>query len=135
MVSVFGESYKSSLIFCKKCNTHPYDYYKEEQFLKTREDAIYAHHMIKDVIMPKFLAFLFEGKMNKDGFYIDGYKTLPLIEPETIIKGIKYNLVGGICSPTKIHFKAFLYNYQKNLLKLQKCKNYYLMVWNLIEEL
>ena len=33
---------------------HPYEYYTEEQFLKTGEDAIYAYHMIKEVIMPKF---------------------------------------------------------------------------------
>jgi len=91
-----GELYKSRLIFCKKCNIHLYDYYTEEKFLKAGEDAIYAHHMIKDVIMPKFLAFLFEGNMNNDGDFIDGCKTVSLIEPKTIIKGIKYNLVGGI---------------------------------------
>jgi len=81
--------------------------------------------MIKDVIMPKFLTFLFEGNMNKDGAFIDGYKTVSLIEPKTIIKGIKYNLVGGICSPTKIHFTSFLYNYQLDFLQLTKSNSYY----------
>ena len=86
LVSVLGETYKTSLIFCKKCNKHPCGCYTEEQFLKAGNDAkIYAHHMIKDVIMPKYLAFLFEDKMNIDGCYIDGYKTVSLIEPETII--------------------------------------------------
>lgn len=71
-----GETYKISLIFCKKCNSHPYDYYREQHFLKTREDAKIACHMIKDVIMSKLLAFLFEGNMNNDGSYINGYKTI-----------------------------------------------------------
>ena len=64
--------------------------------------------MIKDIIMPKFLTFLFERNMDKEGYYIDWYKTVSLIEPETIIRGIKYNLEGGICSPTKVHFFCFL---------------------------
>ena len=29
-ISIFGETCKSRLIFCKKSNTHPYDYYTEE---------------------------------------------------------------------------------------------------------
>ena len=77
--------------------------------------------------MPKFLAFLFEGNINKDGDFIDGYKTISLIESETIIKGIKYNLVSGICSPTKIHFTAFIYNYQ--LLNFIIDKNPYLILY------
>ena len=93
--------------------------------MKTGEDAIYAHHMIKDVMMPKFLVFIFEGTMNNDECYISGYKTISLIEPETIIKGIKYILVGGICSPTKIHFTSFLYNYKINNLNLEEGNSYY----------
>ncbi len=61
MVSALGDTYKSHLIFFKKCNIYPYEYYTEEQFLKNGEDAIYAYHMIKDVMMPKFLVFIFEA--------------------------------------------------------------------------
>ena len=81
--------------------------------------------MIKDAIIPKFLAFLLEGKMNKDSCYIDGYKTAFLIEPETITKGIKYNLVSGICSQIKFHFTVFLYNSQLDFSQLEKFNSYY----------
>ena len=50
LVSIFAETYKSNLIFCKTCNTHPYEYYTKEQFIKTGEDAVYAHHMVKEII-------------------------------------------------------------------------------------
>ena len=46
-------------------------------------------------------------------------KLLSLIEPETIIMGIKYNLVSGICFPSKVHFTAFSYNYKVNYLQLE----------------
>jgi len=125
LVSILGELYKSCLIFCKKCNIYPYDYYTEEKFLKTGEEAIYAHHMKEDVIIPKFLAFLFEGNINKDGDFIEEYKIVSLIETETIIKGIKYSLVVGLCSPTKIHLTSFLKNYQLDYLQWTKFNSYY----------
>ena len=48
---------------------------------------------------------MFEG--NNQGF-ISGENTIPLILPVIIIKEKIYQLVGGICSPTVIHFMGFL---------------------------
>ena len=89
LVSIFAETYKSNLIFCKACNTHPYEYYTKEQFIKTGEDAVYAHHMVKDIILPKFLIFILEGNINKDGCYISGYKSSSILLPEILIRGFK----------------------------------------------
>ena len=63
--------------------------------------------------------------MNKDGYYISGYKTNYLIEVEPIIKGNKYKLVGVICSPTKIHFTSFLYKYELNKFDLKEGNSHY----------
>lgn len=42
LASIFGEPYKSNLIFCEKCKTQPIDYYIEEHFLKL-ERMQYIH--------------------------------------------------------------------------------------------
>ena len=66
LVSIFGETYKSNLIFCKSCNKHLFEYYTTEQFLKTSEDAVYVHHETKEISLPKFLVFILEGNINHD---------------------------------------------------------------------
>ena len=84
------------------------------------EEAIYCQYLIKDIILPKFIAFILE---ENNGRFMEGNIILPLIFPEIYIKNIKYILVGGICSPTVIHFTAFFYNYQYNYFGLKKGEN------------
>lgn len=104
------------------CNKKGESYYTQELYMETREEAIYSHYLIKDIILPKFIVFIFE---DNNGGFIDGKITLPLILPEISIKNIKYILVGGICSPSVIHFTGFLYNYQYDYFGLKKGENYY----------
>ena len=104
MVSAFNNNCKSYLKFCTTYNKKGESYYTKELYMKTGEEAIYCQYLIKDIILPKFIAFIFE---DINGGIIDGDITLPLIWPEIYIKNIKYILVGGICSPSVIHFIGF----------------------------
>ncbi len=78
--------------------------------------------MISDINPPKFICFIFESN---DEHIINGNLTIPLILPEILIKNSNYILVGGICSPSDIHFTSFLYNYQEDCFDLYKGENYY----------
>ena len=63
---------------------------------------------MKDVILPKFVVFLLEGNLEKDGAYIPGCKTTYLITSDINIKDQKYIFVGGICAPIDNYFTAFI---------------------------
>ena len=67
--------------------------------------------MIKEISLPKFLVFILEGNIIDDGCYIPGYKSSSILLPELIIRGFKYDLVGGICASTTIYFTSFIFNY------------------------
>ena len=58
------------LRFEKKCNT-------QKQYKKTGEEAIYSYCLIKDVILRKFIGYIFED--NNEGF-ISGCKIIQMIE-------------------------------------------------------
>ena len=90
--------------------------------MKTGEEAIYCQYLIKDIILPKFIGFIFED--NNRGI-INGDIILPLILPEIYLKNNNYILVGGIFSPSVIHFTGFLFNYQYDYFEIKKGKNYY----------
>lgn len=50
LISALGDTCNSTLI--KRCNKYSYEYYTFGLYQKTGEEAIYAHHMIKDVKLP-----------------------------------------------------------------------------------
>ena len=66
------------MIFCKTCNKKGESYYTQEQYKKTGEKAIYSYYLIKGVILPKFIAYIFEDN-NED--FIPGVKTITMIGP------------------------------------------------------
>ena len=111
LVSAFADTLKGTMIFCKKCNIKVESYYTQEQYMKTGEEAIYSYCLIKDVMLPKFIAFIFED--NNQNF-IPGDKTIGLVEPIIKFKEKTYILTGGICSPSIIYFTSFLYNYKND---------------------
>ena len=122
LVSAFENTLKGSLIFWKTCNPKGESYYIQGKFKETGEEAVYSQYYIKDVILAKFICFIFGD--NNQG-YISGINKIPLIHPEIIIKQKKYKLVEEICSPSVIHFTAFIYNCREDYFGLNKGDNYY----------
>ena len=122
LISAFSAIFSSNLKFCNICNKKPATYYTQKQYLKSGELAQYMFHIISDVILPKFLVFIFED--DNEG-HISGVKTKSLIIPEIIIRNQKYVLSGGICTPVDKHFSAFLVNYMCNYFDLEYNGNYY----------
>ena len=83
LASALANTFKPVLKFCKNHNIKPESYYTEEQFKLTGEDAVYSQHIIKNVYLPKFLAFIFEGNNEE---IIEGEKTKNLVKDKLIIK-------------------------------------------------
>ena len=122
LFSYFINKCKTSFICCKICNKKGELYYTQEQYLKKEEEAIYSQLIIKDLILPKFLAFIFE---DNNGVYIPGNLTKNLIYIEFNFKGIYYKLVGGVCISSEIHFSSFLCEYREDYFCLSKEESYY----------
>ena len=121
MVLAFNGTCKSYLKFSTTFNKKGDSYYIQELYSKIGEEAIYYQFLIKDIILPKFIDFIFED--NNIGIIDD--IILLLIFPEISIKNIKYILVGSICIPSVIHINGVLFNYQYDYSGLKKGKNYY----------